>query len=805
VFVCKKLLMLATSIYFMATTHPAGAQDKVLVSLQEDFITYGQASLQEKVFLHTDKDIYLAGEICWYKAYYVDGYFHRPLTVSKLVYVEILDGNHKPALQAKIPLKEGEGYGSFALPLSLVSGKYKLRAYTNWMKNFDPHYFFEKDITIINNRKTTEADSVGKPSVPIIHFFPEGGNLVNAVACSIAFRVADRYGRGLPASGVIINGGGDTVATFATLRFGMGSFVLTPEAGERYKAITRLPNGRRDTSILPAANNEGCAMRLEEVLNDQLSVSVQFAGNDRYTGEFYLFVHTRGVVKLVKASKALNGKAVFVVSKRQLGDGISHFTVFDAGRQPVAERLYFKYPVQRLEIKAVVDNSVYDIRKKISATITTLDQGMNSIPANLSAAVYRIDEAQPVDPMTISNYLWLCADLPGTVESPNYYFNEEEPDREAVMNLLMLTNGWRRFSWKTVLARTKPLFRFLPEYTGHVVSGKIVNKETRQPEKYISSFLSVPGKRTQFYNAISDSTGAIKFEVKDFYNQGEVICQTNTSYDSLYSIELTDPFSGQVSPNQLPPVSFSPTPANAFQKQYAALQVQNTYHGPRLKQFHFPAWDTFPFYHTPDVTYLLDNYVRFNTLEEVLREYVTQVNVRKRNDEYHLPVLNTPARRFFESEPLILLDGVPVFDVNKLMEYDPLKIRKLEVVSRMYFLGNMFFTGIANFITYNGNLPGYELDEKATVLDYEGLQLQREFYSPVYETPEQRNSRLPDFRSLLHWSPTIKTNGQGKTTFSFYSSDMNGRYAMVVQGITADGKTGSTTTFFDIKGSGLQP
>ena len=137
-----------------------------------------------------------------------------------------------------------------------------------------------------------------------------------------------------------------------------------------------------------------------------------------------------------------------------------------------------------------------------------------------------------------------------------------------------------------------------------------------------------------------------------------------------------------------------------------AVRVQNEYSGAMLKQFRYPEADSSAFYDKPDLTYLLDNYVRFTTMEEVMREYVMPVNVRKKNGQFHLPVYDELAKQFFANDPLILLDGVPVFDIDKFMAYDPLKIRKLEVVSRRYFLGNMYFEGIVNFITYKGVWKG---------------------------------------------------------------------------------------------------
>lgn len=96
-------------------------------------------------------------------------------------------------------------------------------------------------------------------------------------------------------------------------------------------------------------------------------------------------------------------------------------------------------------------------------------------------------------------------------------------------------------------------------------------------------------------------------------------------------------------------------------------------------------------------------------------------------------------------------------------------------------------------------MAGFEIDPHAIVLDYEGLKFQREFYVTDYATEQQRLSRLPDFRNLLYWSPKVITGKTGKTQAAFYSSDLRGKYAIVVQGISADGEAGSTVSFFEVK------
>jgi hypothetical protein len=194
----------------------------------------------------------------------------------------------------------------------------------------------------------------------------------------------------------------------------------------------------------------------------------------------------------------------------------------------------------------------------------------------------------------------------------------------------------------------------------------------------------------------------------------------------------------------------------------------------------------------------LDDYTRFITVEEVMREYVPEVKVRKLNDQFAYRVKNAPYQAYFENDPLVLIDGLPVFDINKLMLVDPLKIKRLDIVTRKFISGKNAIEGIVSYGTYNGDFAGFQIDPKALVLDYPGLQLQREFYAPIYDTKEKAESRLPDFRNLLQWSPDITTNENGESQINFYTSDRPGKYVVVVQGINSNGVAGSKVAFFTV-------
>ena len=228
-------------------------------------------------------------------------------------------------------------------------------------------------------------------------------------------------------------------------------------------------------------------------------------------------------------------------------------------------------------------------------------------------------------------------------------------------------------------------------------------------------------------------------------------------------------------------------------------QAQKAYWHAQENRFVSPAIDTGSFYE-PTKTYLLDDYVRFPTMEEVLREYVGEIAVHKQNNALSLEA----GRRdyygiVYRYEPLTMVDGIPLFDdPNKVFSYDPLKIKALDIVNRKFFFGKTSFEGIINFRTYKGDPDSFAIDPHLTVVDYEGLQLQREFFTPVYETQNQINSRMPDFRELLHWAPSLQTDVSGKAQLSFYTSDQAGRYLVLIEALSNNGRAGSKGFTIDV-------
>jgi hypothetical protein len=810
----------------------AGAQVEKKDSLTASFTRYQLLSPQEKLFVHIDKAFYLAGEMIWFKVYDIDGASGKPMSISAIAYVEILDKDERPVMQAKIPMKDGKGDGAFRVPPSLPSGPYLFRAYTSWMKNFSPDFYFRQQLTIINTLSDTIFADTSRPSGYDIQFFPEGGNLVNGLSSIVAFKAVSSSGEGAPCEGIITNQHRDTITRFQTSRFGMGKFIFTPVKGNTYFA--RISVGQSLlTKQLPAAFDQGYTMHLEVIDERHLRVTVHSTILST-NPILYLFVHTRNQVKNVQASYLTNNEVNFSLNKDSLGDGISQITLFDSERMPLCERLYFKRPLQKLHIGvAAANNPVlpaaiskpsptipdtsaaapappeFATRSKIAVTLSTTDQSGLPLSADLSMSVFLIDSLQSVPADDIISYLLLSSDLKGRVESPQYYFQNTGPEATEALNNLMLTQGWTRFRWEDVLQNKKPYFEFLPEMDGPLIYGKITDKRTGLPPPPTIGYLSLPGKNFKLATAQSRADGSICFHLDDFYGARSMIVQPDNSTDSNCRIDISVPFSDRFSY----PAAADSLPAKKWASRllYRSInaQAENAYHpgdayqhgappSGGLHPLRSPEEDTSTLYGTADRVFYLDDYVRFVTIDEVIREYVDNVHIRRQSGKAYFRVRNALFNTFFDDNPLLLIDGVPVFSGDKMIEIDPLRIEKIEIVSRRYYLGPVIGDGLVSFRSYDGDLGGYRLDPNSVAIQYNGLDQRREFYSPVYDTKTSAGSRLPDFRNQLLWSPDVTTDTAGNKLLTLFTSDMTGRFALVVQGMTKEGLPGYSLFEFTV-------
>lgn len=770
------------------------AQPQLRLALE----THHQRTVQEKLYAHTDQSVYVTGETIWFRLFCVDASAHKPLSISRVAYVDLLDSEQKPSVQATVALGADGGAGSLNLPVSLASGTYVLRAYTGWMRGTSPDFLFEKTITLINPfrqpKRAVRTDSLAWA----VQCFPEGGQLVGGLPARVAVHATDlSTGRGVAYRGVVLGDSRDTLARFSAHRFGMGTFGFTPQAGRTYRVLLTDERGRTVMQPLPPVAQTGYTLQLGAADNDQLRVTVRSNVPGAANADLLLLGHTRQVVGVAERLTLRDGQATLRLPANRLGEGISHLTLFDAAGRPLCERLWFRRPQPNLLTQLTTDKVTYSSRSPVALTIRTERPDGTPGAAQASVAVFRLDSLTTSDVVNLSEYLWLTSDLAGPVEQPAYYLTQTGPDADLARDHLMLTHGWRRFRWPDLLQPANLPTPTLPERRGPTVRGRVTDSRTGQPVAGVGTYLSVPGRGSRLYTQRSDRRGFVRFELDSLYGPHELVLQTTTP-DSSYRVELLPSYAD--APVRTVPLRFDlqPSSRDALTSRSLAMQVQQLYYAPPAPT---APPDSSTFYGKPDEHYNLDAYTRFQTLEEVLSEYVPGVAVRRQGGRFSLRVNNLPILALFEQSPLLLLDGVPVFDTDRLMALSPLRIRTLDVVTRRYFQGAQMYPGIVGFNTYKTDLAGYTLDPRAVVVDFDGLQARREFAAPTYATPAQQASRLPDFRQLLYWNPYVTTNASGRADLRFYTADQTGTYLIITQALTADGRFATGSQTFTVQGA----
>lgn len=734
----------------------------------------------QKIYVHTDRQQYFSGENLWYKIYLLTKHEDKQAENQKLAYVEILDKDKIPVLQPKTLLQGRSGASSIYLPSNLISGNYLFRAYTESMLSNQEPNLFEKEIRILNVKDGLSQEGNTSAVKYDLQLFPEGGDIIEGVATKLAYKLTNSFGIGVDFEGVILDEEENIVKEIKSLKFGIGSSSFAPVENRRYKIKIYLKDGNIVTKNIPTPRKSGYILNVTQQPN-QLRARVMASKDLSGKTVSIVFNSNNGVEKYrEKVTVSANAPRDIFVQLDKLEEGISLVTLLDDQNVPVVERLVFKRPKEvNIEFNKV---GTYSERNKVEIGLSAaLTKGLNS---DLSVSVYKADTTDYED-LNIDSYLLLSSELKGKIESIDYYLSTNTQETSDALDNLMLTHGWRRLKKGVEKDLKQPISDYT--YYGQRILGKVKTKDGT-PVAGVLTYLSVPGSDRKLFTALTDKEGLATFDVKNYYGSGEVILQTDDPKRSEYTMEIISPFykgAGSFIIGDLDPRTIN---KDNYLANGIAVQVENSYRLREKNTFSRPVRDSIPFYFKADKLFNLDDYTRFRTMEEVLREYISGLAVRKAGDSYSLHLLDANRGYHFDKQPLILFNDVPVLNTNKIIAYDPLKIKSIELIYKRYYYGPLVADGIVNFKTYDNDAPALELDAKALSTSYDGLQISREFYSPVYETPEQKNSRIPDFRTLLYWNPKLTTDNEGKATLKFYTSDRKGTFKVVINGIGQGGE-----------------
>ena len=339
--------------------------------------------------------------------------------------------------------------------------------------------------------------------------------------------------------------------------------------------------------------------------------------------------------------------------------------------------------------------------------------------------------------------------------------------------------------------------KYLPEYEGHIITGKIVPLQIPSPNttnELIVPLLSFPGEKIYLFEGQKDESNNVSFYTTNTTGIKEVFTTTYTSTENLFRIDLHSPFVEQHVNKKLPTLRIDSTKFDRLAERTVALQALY-YYTKDLLSLDRPV--DFRFKMNPSQIYVLDEWTRFTVMGELIIEFITGLRFR-RNDQqkWKLMILTN---EMVWGRPLVILNGVPIFDHDIIYQYNPLLVERINVYSGDYIYGGIKFDGIAEFLTFNRDYPSLLTNQSTQIVSYAGTQALRRLYTPDYSSEDSRKSRLPDYRHTLLWEPNLQTKGNYPIEIPFYTSDLAGEFQVTVEGLTKDGEIIFATTTFEVR------
>jgi len=193
-----------------------------------------------------------------------------------------------------------------------------------------------------------------------------------------------------------------------------------------------------------------------------------------------------------------------------------------------------------------------------------------------------------------------------------------------------------------------------------------------------------------------------------------------------------------------------------------------------------------PFYGSPYLRYRTDDYIMLPNMEEFFYEIIPCVQLIKVKKRNYLIVTGEYSGISLYS-PLILLDYVPVLDVEKILRASPQHIDYIDIINTVYIRGYNYYGGIINIVSREGDRAGVKLPSSSSFIKYSTFTESKKADFPDYGK-QRSDVRIPDLRITLKWIPQIDVVAGDGNNIEFYTSDTGGEYVIIVQGVTEDGR-----------------
>ena len=324
-----------------------------------------------------------------------------------------------------------------------------------------------------------------------------------------------------------------------------------------------------------------------------------------------------------------------------------------------------------------------------------------------------------------------------------------------------------------------------PEYEGEILRARVTGTDEagRKAAQDKYAFISSPGGGENLYTEAIGADGTVTFFTTNIYGDQNMFLEIeDADPDKVCHLEIESPFLN-LDPGEIPPLQLSAKYAPALEQRNLAMQLERNFDADTL-------YTALPI-HVHEVLddrylkrYILDDYTRFPVMEELFIEFISELRIRRVDGKRQLQVsaIDPTGRIYFPAGlALVLLDGVPVLDHEKIISYDPLLVSRIDIYTGTYAFGVRSFCGIVNFVTYKGTLPSMKFADNVRIVDFQGCSL------PLAYTCAGVGKDYPDYRQTIYWHPLLTLAPGESLEVECKTPAYSGRFDVVAEGLSQTG------------------
>ena len=770
----------------------------ILIALLFSFIRLSAQSdsiwPHEKLYVHTDRANYERGDTVRFRAYLMDT--RREATAySRYVYAELLVDSQ---VISREMVKDDHGVFSGYLSLgdTLRSGNYTLRFYTRHLSSLPhPRYFYRQIIVGGRPFQDYRKESVTRMAASYhVSFFPEGGHLPSGCVSRVAFKALSSDGLGTDVQGFVLNQRGDTVTTLSSVHRGMGFFNLEPIPDDSYTAVCRNREGKELRFALPKVEPASAVALRVDIRKDDFWVRLN--SGTVVSSSYSLRVEYRDSVLL---HAAFSGSTPLRVPRSPLPPGVLRFVLLDGSGVPLSGRTAFNWnPSVRADVdfsaclKEDKGRSFWDI------TLGLRDTFGEPLSGTLSVSVTDDRYALQDTTVNIFSSFLLSSDLRGYVEDSSFYFSSDDSRTSYLLDLLMLTQGWVRYS--LVPSRST----FLVE-SSQCISGKVVSEYSEKkciPDAVVTLFSF---DKTVMLQTRSDASGCFRFGSLSFPQGTHFILQARKEkggtgvallvdrdsippvhsslpvYADWFRAEMDEPIVAEQSGDDPSPASedvFQRSSTDSFfMEQYIDEVVVSTKRIEKKKRY---AIESSMAHSDWNKTYHVD--------EMTLSPYSSTKDLLINTPGVGWAVDSNSGEEFFYisrlgGQALLMIDGFQA-TYSELVGMPVSLVESVELikdVAQMSLLGGKALNGVI-MISTKSDWTSVNRVSNFRVVQPKGYQVKREFYSPFYSFA---NNKRANGCKTIYWSPDLLLD-KAASHLEFGAPLIS--LTIVIQGITSSGE-----------------